>query len=102
MTSERLIRDYENPNLPLERRLPSLARRFACLRHAEGLDPWSAEQFHAWIMRTGEGSTAWHAGHLVLNLKGDGPWARFDAVAAVRVWDEGSRNVFATWARTWR
>jgi len=37
------IRDYENSNLPLERRLPSLARRFASLKKAIGLDPWSPE-----------------------------------------------------------
>lgn len=97
-----LMRDYENSALPLERRLPSLARRFPCLRDARGIDPWSPEAFHAWARGEGRDTPCWHAAHLVLNLAGDGPWDTFDAIAAVNCFDEGDRRVFITWAQTWR
>lgn len=102
MTAHRLIRDYENPDLPLNRRLPSLARRFSCLKDADGLKPWSPKEFYTWIAAKGEGTPAWHAGHLILNVSGDGPWGPFDAIAAVTTWGEKDRNVFATWALSWK
>jgi hypothetical protein len=102
MTNRRLIRDYENPALPLEERLPSLARRFACLEGAHGLDPWAPELFQRWIQAQGKGSAAWHAGLLVLGLWDSGPWAEFDAIAAVKSWNEEERTVFATWVRSWK
>ena len=101
MRAYRLIRDYENPDLPLERRLPSLARRFTCLEDAQGLDPWSPERFHSWIESMGNNSPAWHAGHLILNVSGGGPWRKFDAIAAIGAWNEKDRATFAAWARTW-
>jgi hypothetical protein len=101
MTQRRLVRDYENPELPLEKRLPSLARRFPCLSKADGLDEWSAERFHAWIVNKGADSHAWHAGHLVLNLFEKGPWEKFDAVSAICHWDDESRSIFAAWAISW-
>ncbi|MCP4600864.1 MAG: hypothetical protein GY847_10090 [Proteobacteria bacterium] len=101
MTQKRLIRDYENSELPIERRLPSLARRFSCLKDADGLEPWSPEELHHWVVNKGDGTPAWHAGHLILNLSGNGSWNRFDAIAAVQAWSEEDRNVFATWARSW-
>ncbi len=102
MTAYRLVRDYENPELPLERRLPSLARRFSCLKKADGLEPWSPDDLYTWVTTKGDATPAWHAGHLILNVLGDGPWDRFDAVAAVTVWDDKDRTVFANWVRSWR
>ncbi len=102
MTAYNLVRDYENPTLPLTKRLPSLARRFSCLEGADGIYPWSAKDLHAWVLEQGEGSAAWHAGHLILNVFGEGPWELFDAVAAVKVWNDDDRAVFAGWARTWQ
>lgn len=102
MTNSRLIRDYENQELPLEKRLPSLARRFSCMKDAKGLDPWSPKELHEWIEGKGRDTAAWHAGHLILNLSGDGPWENFDAVAAVKVWDDSEKKVFATWALSWQ
>jgi hypothetical protein len=101
MTAHRLVRDYENSGLSLGERLPSLARRFSCLAGAKGLDPWSAAEFHDWILMRDENSSAWHAGHLVLNVYDKGPWEAFDAIAAVRVWNEEDRGLFAAWARFW-
>ena len=102
MSTVRLLRDYENPDLPLAVRLPSLARRFPCLRGASGLDPFSVMDFHQWVASRPEESAARHAGCLILSLAGDGPWPRFDAVAAISTFDEENRLVFANWARTWR
>jgi hypothetical protein len=48
-----------------------------------------------------ENSSAWHAGHLVLNVYRKGPWAVFDAIAAVQVWNEEDRSLFAAWVRFW-
>jgi len=96
-----LIRDYENLELPLEKRLPSLARRFTCLADADGLTPWIPEQLYVWTLSRGAGTPAWHAGHLILNLSGDGPWQTFNAIEAVRIWNGEDRAIFANWARTW-
>jgi hypothetical protein len=102
MTAYSIVRDYENPSLSLEERLPSLARRFTCLRDADGLKPWSLKKLHSWVMNTKNGSAAWHAGHMILNLFGTGTWDKFDAIAAVRTWNEADRNLFATWVRNGR
>ena len=101
MRAHRLVRDYENPALSLEERLPSLARRFSCLNGAGGLNPWSALNFYDWVLMQGENSSAWHAGHLVLNIYAKGSWVGFDAIAAVQVWNEEDRALFAAWARFW-
>ena len=85
MNDNGLVRDYENSSLPLERRVPSLARRFSCLKRADGVDPWCSETFHKWVTENGENTCEWHAGHLILNLMGQGPWKPFDAISAVSV-----------------
>jgi hypothetical protein len=102
MSVVRLLRDYENPELPLEMRLPSLARRFPCLKGAPGLNPFNTGTLHQWLLTRPEDSAARHAGLLILNLGGKGPWATFDAIRAVSVFDEENRTVFANWARSWR
>jgi hypothetical protein len=102
MFHPRLVRDYENEMLPFERRLPSLARRFDCLKDAQGLEPWNAEALHAWTLSVPVGSAAWHAGHLILNLSGPGPWARVDIIAAMRVLGDEDRKTLATWVLSWR
>lgn len=101
MRSE-LIRDYENAKLPLERRLPSLAKRFPCLVGAEGLEPWTPERFYSWLQTQKQNASSWHAGLLVLNLQGKGPWEPFDVVDAIEHFDDANRVVFATWAISWR
>lgn len=102
MTAVSLLRDYENPELSLQIRLPSLARRFPCLKAAPGLDPFCEAEFHAWIKTRPPGSAARHAGLLILNLGGPGPWEPFDAIGAVTVFDEANRAVFANWTLSWR
>ena len=101
MVKDRLIRDYENPALPIGERVASLARRFPCLRSAEGVEPWAERRFYDWVKAQTEGGEAWHAGHLILCLWGNGPWDSFDAVSAIRAWGDEERKVFATWARIW-
>ncbi|MDJ0765924.1 MAG: hypothetical protein QNJ97_23270 [Myxococcota bacterium] len=101
-SDQHLIRDYENPKLPLEKRVPSLARRFSCLSRADGLTPWAAETFYAWVTAQAKSSSEWHAGHFILNLWGEGPWGPFDAIAAVSKWSDPDRTLFAAWARSWR
>lgn len=102
MIHPRLVRDYENDELPLERRLPSLARRFDCLVGALGLDPWSPEALHRWTLGQVVGSAPWHAGHLILNLVGSGPWAKFEVIDAVDALNEKDRRTLATWVIGWR
>ncbi|MCK9458105.1 MAG: hypothetical protein M0R80_00315 [Proteobacteria bacterium] len=96
------IRAYERRELPVAERLPSLARRFPCLKGAVGLDPFDPAAFHAWSSSRGQGSAAYHAGLLLLNLYGEGPWERFDVLAAVRVWSDADRQMFINWMRVWR
>lgn len=96
------IRAYERRELPVAERLPSLARRFPCLRGAAGLDPFDPAAFHAWSSSRGPGSAAYHAGLLLLNLYGEGPWERFDVLAALRAWSDADRQMFINWMRVWR
>jgi hypothetical protein len=102
MTAVTSIRAYERSELPVPERLPSLARRFPCLRGAEGLEPFDPGAFHAWMRGKGAGSAAYQAGLLLLNLYGPGPWERFDVLAALRAWDDGDRQMFINWMRVWR
>ena len=97
-----LVRDYENPKLPLETRAASLARRFPSLAQAKGLDPFTPELFGLWLEEEGQGTPAWHAGQLILSLVGSATPSSFDAIAAVRAWNADDRAVFAAWARTWQ
>ena len=96
------IRAYERSDLPLDERLPSLGRRFPSLSGAAGLDPWDPERLHDWIRERGPDSPAFHAGLLLLNLQGPGPWPSFDALAAARVWGDEDRQMFINWLRVWR
>ena len=96
------IRAYERIDLPLEERLPSLARRFHALVTAEGTDPWDANALHNWAQAQKQDSPGRHAGLFLLNLWGPGPWDRFDAIAAVHSWKDQDRVMFANWARVWR
>jgi hypothetical protein len=101
MEKARLIRDYENTDLSLAERVPSLARRFPCLKGAPGLTPFDPEVFYAWVMTKSSDSSAKHAGLLILNLLGDGVWPKFDAVRAISIFDDENRVIFANWARCW-
>ena len=96
------IRAYERGDLPLEERLPSLARRFPCLQGAAGIDPWDPEALHRWAQASPEESSARYAATLVLNLWREGPWDRFDILAAARVWEEADLQTFVDWLRVWR
>ena len=100
--TETMIRAYERSDLPIEEKLPSLARRFTSLADAPGLEPWDPPSFHAWVLEREDGSAARHAGLFILNLFGAGPWDTFDILAATRVWDEGDRQAFINWMRVWR
>ncbi len=100
-SSVRLLRDYENKGLSLEIRLPSLARRFPCLKGAPGLEPFSPQILHHWALSEPKDSQAGHAARLILNLAGSGPWEPFDVIAAISVFDAANRDVFVNWARSW-
>ncbi len=102
MTTVSSIRSYERTDLGLEERLPSLALRFPCLEGALGLEPWDTARLHAWIAGQGEGGAAWHAGLLLLNLWGEGPWPPFDMLAAARTWEDGDKQMFINWLRVWK
>ena len=96
------IRGYEREDLPLAERLTSLGRRFPCLERAVGLDPFEPEALHAWALEQGESSAGYHAAMLLLNLFGDGPWERFDAVGAARLWGDQDKKMFVNWLLVWR
>ncbi len=96
------IRAYERSDLPLEEKLSSLGKRFPCLKGARGFDPWDPTVFHAWVSRQENGGSAYHAGHLLLNLSGDGPWEPFDILAARRVWTSDDRQTFIKWMKVWQ
>ena len=96
------IRAYERSDLPVEEKLPSLGKRFPCLTGASGLDPWDSTVFHEWVSQQENGSSAYHAGHLLLNLFGDGPWEQFDILAARRVWAPDDRLAFIKWIQVWQ
>lgn len=96
------IRAYEREDLPLAERLTSLGRRFPCLERAAGLDPFAPDTLHAWALEQGPEEPGFHAAMLLLNLHGDGPWERFDAVAAARLWSDRDKKMFANWLLVWR
>jgi hypothetical protein len=96
------IRAYEREDLPLAERLTSLGRRFPCLEHAAGLDPFEPEELHAWALEQGPDAPGFHGAILLLNLLGDGPWERFDALAAARLWGDRDKNMFVNWLLVWR
>ena len=96
------IRAYERRELPVADRLPSLARRFPCLKGAAGLEPFDPASFHAWAKSKGPGSGEYHAAILLLNLFGDGAWEKFDVLTAARVWGDADRQMFINWMRVWR
>ena len=96
------IRAYEREDLPLGERLTSLGRRFPCLENAEGLDPFVPETLHAWAEALGPTDGAYHAATLLLNLSGDGPWERFDAVTAAQLWSDADKKMFVNWMMVWR
>ncbi|MBW2277297.1 MAG: hypothetical protein JRF63_07385 [Deltaproteobacteria bacterium] len=96
------IRAYEREDLPLPERLTSLGRRFPCLEHARGLDPFDPETLHAWANERGPDRGGFHAAMLLLNLAGSGPWERFDAVAAAPLWSDADKNMFVNWLLVWR
>ncbi len=98
---QRLIRDYENPELPISRRVSSLGRRFVCLDKAPGLDPWNPEELTLWAERQGEGTASWHACRLLLSLHGD-KWCRFDVISALGVLPEQDRKTLANWVLSWK
>ncbi len=102
MSSVRLLRDYENPDLSLEIRLPSLARRFSCLSEAPGLDPFEPQVFHKWAYEQPPHSPSKHAALMVLNLLSPGKWEPFDALTAVKLFSPHDRDVLANWVRSWR
>jgi hypothetical protein len=96
------IRAYEREDLPLAERLTSLGRRFPCLEQAAGLDPFRPEELRRWAEERGPDDGAYHAAMLLLNLFGEGPWERFDVVAAARLWSDADKQMFVNWMMVWR
>ena len=66
------------------------------------MEPWAPDKFHAWVIAAGRDTPAWHAGHLILNLSGTGPWEPFDAIASVNTGDDPDKSLFATWVLSWK
>lgn len=96
------IRAYERFDLPLEERLPSLARRFPCLKDAEGIFPWDPDKLHNWILGLDENNPAYQTGVLLLNLVEHPTPLRFDVLKAAVGWSEQDRQMFVDFMRIWK
>jgi hypothetical protein len=92
-----------------------LAQSFPSLQGADGVDPWNARVFMAWAGSSTMSPAGEHASRFVLEVWGPAAdWrlvaerlgvrgdrlGRFDAVEAMRCWDDVHRAAFAAWAVT--
>ena len=102
MQTLQMTRAYESSGLPLEERLPSLARRFPSLVDANGLEPWAPGELHDWLVAQPGDSAARHSALLLLSLWGEGEWPPFNVVEALASWDAEHKLIFSRWARCWK
>jgi hypothetical protein len=90
-----------------------LAQSFPSLHHAAGVDPWDPRAFVTWVCSRMLSPAGEHAARFVLEVWGPtADWRLvaerlgvrsdrlgvFDAVEAMRRWDDVHRAAFATWA----
>ena len=94
------IRSYERKELPLEKRLPSLARRFPSLNRADGVDPWDPEKLNRWVEGCDD-PAAEQAGLLLLGLAGIPTSKPFDVLVAMGCWSDDDRQMFVNFLRIW-
>ena len=95
------IRTYERKDLPLEQRLPSLARRFPSLRGARGIDPWNADALRQWMNGCSD-EGALQTARLLLAIAGVAtPAEAFDLMKAMKAWSTADRQMFVNFLRVW-
>lgn len=94
------IRAYERKDLPIEKRLPSLARRFTPLRNAHGISPFDPEALYEWISRSNDTAT-FQTGLLILKLADYETEEHFDLLSAMSSWEEADRQMFINFLRIW-
>jgi hypothetical protein len=94
------IRAYERKDLPLEKRLSSLARRFTPLANAHGINPFEPEVLYEWISRSNDIAT-FQTGLLMLKLAGYETEEHFDLLSAMSAWEDTDRQMFINFLRIW-
>ncbi|MBN2342189.1 MAG: hypothetical protein JXX29_19930 [Deltaproteobacteria bacterium] len=94
------IRAYEQKDLPLEQRLASLAKRFAALKDAEGISPFSPAALHAYIQNS-DNVAAVQTGLLLLQLAGHPTEEPFELLTAMAAWSDEDRQMFINFLRVW-
>ena len=86
---------------PSAARMARLAFAFPSLRGAPGIEPWDPSILDHWADQQRRSSSERHAARFLLAVwDGFAEWrcGRFDAMAAVSVWDPVHRGAFLTWA----
>ncbi len=94
------IRAYEQKNLPIEKRLPSLAKRFECLKNMPGLEPWNTALISDWI-KTIDSVASKQGALLLLGLAGVKSDKKFDLFIAMKSWTDSDRQMFVNLLRIW-
>lgn len=105
--AEVTIRAYEQNNLPLDKRLTSLARRFPCLKNAQGIEPWNAEVFYRWSLDQKKlnneiDNSLNHTCLFLLNLAEYKKCEPFNILSASKVWEDADKQMFINWMRIWK
>lgn len=82
-------------------RFVSLCWSFPSLQEAPGIEPWRPEDLDAWAIGPAGTAGSRHAAAFVLAVWAPAPWrvGPFDAVEALKVWDERHRAAFTAWAK---
>ncbi len=80
--------------------MTELGRAFRVLARLAppGLEPFRAADLASWLAREAPESPAAHAAHFLLRVSSH-ERGTFDALEALRRWDEPDRRAFAAWAR---
>ena len=91
--------DADEPeHLDTLERMAWIARRFPSLRGKPGVDPFDATRLLAWSQSPEPSAGAFHAACCVLAIY-NRAIVRFDAIAAMGIWDAAHRDAFVAWAR---
>lgn len=94
-------RRVERDHLARMGHFASLCWSFPGLHDAPGIEPWQPAELDAWALGPNRTAGSRHAAAFVLALWAPAPWrvGPFDAIEAMKVWDETERAAFAAWAR---
>jgi hypothetical protein len=83
-------------------KITNLVRQFPTLRNAEGVEPFEATKFEAWVRNHSPGGGAIHAARFVLgvfNSRARWKLGAFNVFDALDCWDAAHREAFLKWAR---